>query len=236
MANYLIEFRLRGFAKKYSQELIKEIGRKFRVRGMKNKVSHITLYGPFSTNNERRMISEVLDICKKYNRIHFSMKGVDYFDNPSNKVVYLNISPSDELKQFRLLLASRLRKVTSTISKEDSKNEDGFKFHSTIAFKDVNYKLKDILNHIQNKNHPNIKQTLLRVTILKDSRILYEYDFLLKRLLNRYESLNKNIWRETVSVLKQSSYPATVKTNAVSQKKKSLWGKIKAIFYKDGNS
>jgi len=236
MANYLIEFRLRGFAKRYSQELIKEVGRKFRVRGMKNKVSHVTLYGPFNTNNEQRMVSEVLNVCKNYNRIYFSIKGINYFNNPSNKVVYLDINPSEELKQFRMLLASKLRNITFTVSKEDSKNKDDFKFHSTIAFKDINYKLDDILNHLQNKNHPNIRQTLLRVTILKNSKILYEYDFLLKRLLNRYESLNKHIFRKTIDSLKQKPYPTSaVKMSVMPPQKISLWGKIKAFFYENGN-
>jgi len=56
---------------------------------MKDKVSHITLYGPFETNNEQRMVSEVLNLCKKYNRIYFLLRALIYFNNPTNKVVLL---------------------------------------------------------------------------------------------------------------------------------------------------
>lgn len=236
MAHYLIEFRLRGFAKRYAQELIREIARKFRVRGMKDKVSHITLYGPFTTNNERRMVSEVLNLCRRHNRIYFSIKGVDYFNNPVNKVVYLDIAPSEELKGFRFELASKLRDITSTDSKEDSRNKEDFKFHSTIAFKDIDYKLKQISDHLKNKKHPNIRQTLLRVTILRNGKILNEYDFLQRKLFNRGQALNKKIWQRTIMLLKQKPYPASaVRMNATLPEKKSLWGKIKAFFIKNGD-
>jgi 2'-5' RNA ligase len=236
MAHYLIEFRLRGFAKRYSQELIKEISRKFRVSGMKDKVSHITLYGPFTTNNEKRMVSEVLSLCRRHNRIYFSIKGVDYFDNPSNKVIYLDINPSEELKVFREKLSLKLRAITSTASKEDSKSKENFKFHSTIAFKDINLKMNQILSHLNNRRHPNIRQTLLRVTILRNGKILNEYDFLQRRLFNRRQSLNKQLWMRTISILKQKSYQQTIKTQSIQPKKKSIWDKIKSFFTKNGHS
>ena len=232
MAHYLIEFRLRGFAKRYSQKLIKEIGKKFRVKGMKDKVSHITLYGPFTTNNERKMVFEVLNLCRKYNKIYFSIKGVNYFDNPSNKVIYLEINPSEELKLFREKLSSKLKIITSTTSKEDSKNKENFKFHSTIAFKDINLKMNQILNHLKNKKHPNIRQTLLRVTILKNGKILNEYDFLQAKLFNRKQSLNNKLWKRTISLLKSKSSPQTRMTRYKSM---SILDKIKYFFTKHDN-
>ena len=233
MASYLIEFRLRGFAKRYSQELIKEIARRFRVRGMKDKVSHITLYGPFTTNNERRMVSEVLNLCRQYNRVYFSIKGIDYFNNPSNKVVYLDINPSEDLKKFRFELSSKLRGIASTISKEDSRSQEDFKFHSTIAFKDIDNKFKQILDHLNSKRHPNIRQILLRVTIIRNGKILNEYDFIQKRLFNRRQSLNKQIWMRTIQMLKQNYFSAPKKFfNITPKQNKSIWEKIKLFFLK----
>ncbi|NMB66559.1 2'-5' RNA ligase family protein [Candidatus Woesearchaeota archaeon] len=229
MAHYLIEFRLRGFAKRYSQKLIKEIGKKVRVKGMKDKVSHITLYGPFTTNNEREMVAKVLDLCRKYNRIYFSIKGINYFNNPSNKVVYLDINPSEELKLFREKLSLKLKAITFTTSKEDTKNKADFKFHSTIAFKDINLKMNQILSYLKNIKHPNIRQTLLRVTILKNGKILNEYDFLQKRLFNRKQSLNKKLWKRTISLLKSKTYPSTT---IIQSRSVNLWNKIKSFFTK----
>lgn len=233
MARYLIEFRLRGFAKKYSQNLIREIGRKFKVKGMKNKVSHITLYGPFTTNNERKMVSEVLNICKRHDRIYFSIKGIDYFNNPSNKVLYLNINPSEELRGFREELAIKLRNSTRTESKEDRKNKKDFVFHSTIAFKDIDYKFSQILDSLEGKNHPKIRQTLLRATILKNGKILYEYDFLLKKFLNRRQALSKKIFRETIRRLRSETSP---QKRWNKQSETSVWDRIKSFFTKKAYS
>lgn len=231
MAHYLIEFRMGGFAKRYSQELIRKIARRFKVRGMEDKVSHISLYGPFITNSERKVVSEILNLCRRYNRVYFSIKGIDYFDNPSNKVVYLDILPSEELKMFRFELASRLRRITTTSSKEDTKNKEDFKFHSTIAFKDIDNKLREILGYLKHEKHPNIRQTLLRITILKNGRILNEYDFLQKKLFDRRQSLNKNIWRKTIVLLKQRPYPTSaVKISTTPKEKHSLLDKIKSFF------
>ncbi len=212
MTHYLIEFRVRGYAKRYAKKVIYDVSRKFKVRGMTGKrkvVPHITLFGPFTTKNQKKMVNAVQSICEKYDRIFFSYKGFNYFDNKKNKVIYMDIFPSADLKKFRYDLASVLRKVTSTKSSEDRKSKDKFKFHSTIAFKDIDKKFDRIWNYIKRKKNPNIRQTLLRVTILKNSRILYEYDFLQKRLLNRRESLSKREFGRTIKKLKKPSSEVT---------------------------
>jgi len=38
----------------------------------------------------------------------------------------------------------------------------------------------------------------LRITILRNGKILYEYDLMLKRLLNRRQALSKRIWKKTI--------------------------------------
>ena len=80
-----------------------------------------------------------------------------------------------------------------------------FKFHATIAFKNIEHKFPDIWSYLKEKEEPNIKQQLLRVTIIKNNKILYEYDLKQKKLLNRRQSLSRNIWRKTVSILKSKT-------------------------------
>jgi len=87
MIHYLIEFRFHGYAKKFLKQTIYEVGKKFRVRGVTKKrvVPHITMFGPFQTNNERKVVSEFLSVCKKHNLISFKLKGFRNFDiNESN--------------------------------------------------------------------------------------------------------------------------------------------------------
>ena len=208
MAVYHIEFRIRGHAKKYAKTLIYEVGRKFRVRGMTGRhvVPHISLYGPFFTRQQRDVVASVVKVCSKYRLVPFAFRGFNYFDNSTNKVIYLDIAPSEVLVNLRFELAKALLPITQSKSKEDTKSRADFKFHSTIAFKDIDYKFNDIWRYMHGKEKPDIKQHLLRVTIIKNSKILYEYDLMQQRLLNRRQALNKHIFIETIRKLKSGEH------------------------------
>jgi len=201
---YLIEFRFRGYAKRYAKNLIYDVAREFNVKGVTRKkpVPHITLYGPFQTNDERKLVSEIFSIGRKYELVPFRVKGFDFFDNKQNKVIYLDIEPSEELKCLRRDIAYRLSKFSNGASHDLDHN---FAFHATIAFKDIDYKFDSIWNFIQQRREPYIHQHLLRITIIKNSRILYEYDLMQKRLLNRRQALSKLYWNKTIESLEQKT-------------------------------
>ncbi len=204
MDSFLIEFRLSGYAKKYSQRLISEVARKFRVRGMQDKVSHITLFGPFTTKEPQRVAKAVREVCRKYGFVAFRFKGFNFFNNPRNKVIYLDIDPSDKLKSLRYELAQRLLPITHTKSSQDRKSTDKFYFHSTIAFKDIDHKFNQIWTFLKSQKQPCINNFLIRVTIIKRGRIMYEYDLLQKRLLNRRQALSRVVFRDTVHEIRQN--------------------------------
>ena len=200
-AHYLIEFRLSGYAKKYMKDLIFEVSRKFKVRGVtarKNVVPHITLFGPFTTKNEKEMVSRVVSVVRKYFLVPFKFQGFGYFKE--NHVIFLNVKPSIKLKDLRYEIAQSLLDICKT--QNHDKNVD-FRFHGTIAFKDIEEKFNDIWRYLKRREEPDINQYLLRVTILRNSKILYEYDLMQKRLLNRRQSLSKHYWKKTVSILKE---------------------------------
>ena len=205
MAHYLIEFRFHGYARKYAKGIIYDVSKNFKVKGVTRKkvVPHITMFGPFITRNEKKMISEVANVAKKYTLVPFTVKGFNYFDNSANKVIYLDIEPSEELRQLRYDLASRLKKITTTKSSQDRKNKDEFYFHATIAFKDIDRKFYRILHYLKKKEEPNINQHLVRITILKGRRILCEYDLLRKQMLTRRQALNKQVFQRTIDILKR---------------------------------
>jgi len=202
-ANYLIEFRFHGYAKKYAREMIFDISKKFHVRGITRKrpVPHITLFGPFSTTDEKRVVSQVKSIGRKYCCVPFSLSGFGYFDNKTDKVIYLDIRASEKLKQLRHELSKELKTITKSKSTQDRKNADKFYFHATIAFKDIDRKFKDIWSYVSNKKPPKINQYLLRITILKNSRILYEYDLIQQKLLNRKQALSRAGLKKTIEML-----------------------------------
>jgi 2'-5' RNA ligase len=216
MPHYLIEFRFHGYAKKYLRRLIFEVARRFHVRGLTRKrpVPHITLAGPFETRDIKRMIRDVESVAKSYKLVNFKLKGFGYFNNPEGKVIYADIEPSKELEELRWELAKRLLKYVEL--KEGDKK---FAFHATIAFKDIDRKFSDIWRYLKSKEIPNINQYLLRITILRNGKILYEYDLMLKRLLNRREALSNRIWKKTILRFKMKLFFR----KALSKIKKILW-------------
>ena len=196
MVHYFIEFRFHGYAKKYAKSLIHEVARKFRVRGVtRNRaVPHIALFGPFTTRHEKKTVSEVVNVGREFSLVPFIVRGFDYFDK-EHKVIYLDVNPSVELKELRRELAQRLGKISDS---QPWDNQKQFQFHSTVAFRDIDRKFSKIWGYIKEKEEPNIKQHLLRITILKGKRILYEYDLMLKKLLNRRQALSRYWLNKTI--------------------------------------
>jgi 2'-5' RNA ligase len=197
MPQYLIEFRFHGYAKRYLKGAIFEVARRFHVRAVTRKrpVPHISLAGPFETRDIKRVIMDVKSVAKNYDLVNFKLKGFGYFNNPNGKVIYADIEPSKELEELRWELAQRLMKYAELKEWDRKKN---FSFHATIAFKDIDRKFSDIWRYLQNIEIPNINQYLLRIAILRNGKILYEYDLMLKRLLNRREALSNRIWKKTI--------------------------------------
>ena len=202
---YRVEFRLHGYAKRYAKILIFDISKKFRVNGITRKraVPHVTLFGPFTATNIMQVLSEIVDMSKKYDLIPFQICGFDFFNNHKKKVIYLNIKPSKNLERLREDISQRLLKITNTKSDYDSKRN--FYFHATVAFKDIDSKFSKIWNYLKQKEQKNINQHLLRITILKGNKMFYEYDLMQKRLLNQRQSKNKVLWKRTIEILKQKT-------------------------------
>ena len=201
MQKFLIEFRLHGYAKYYAKNLSKEISESFNIPSARRVVPHITLYGPATTNDIKRVISIVQRIGQKYTLVPFTINGFGNYAEHSN-VIYLDVAPSSELKALRQELSDALQKISSC-SPFDKTQEFGF--HSTIALKVTSDKLSQIWNYIKQKKAPNIQQHLLRITILRyDRTILCEYDLVLKKMLSRRKALSRFWWRRTISKYKDS--------------------------------
>jgi calcineurin-like phosphoesterase family protein/2'-5' RNA ligase len=223
--SFFIEVRLLpGYAKYYAKDLTEDIARKFKVKGAIavkgagrwGAIPHIALYGESQTDDIGKIVSEVERIGQKYSPTPFRIKGFDYFDK-EHKVIYLDVEPSPELEWLRWELAQSLSKI-STHKPWDKERK--FEFHLTIAFKDIDKKFNKIWDYVKSIEEPNINQYLLRITILgRNRRILYEYDLVLKRLLNRREALSKHLWRKTVNRLREMQ-------GQPLERRLSLWQKL----------
>ena len=140
------------------------------------------------------MVSEVVNVGREFSLVPFIVKGFNYFDK-EHKVIYIDIDPSTKLRELRRELAQRLSKISDS---QQWDNKEQFQFHSTVAFRDIDRKFLKIWEYIKEKEEPNIKQHLLRITILKGKRILYEYDLILKKLLNRRQALSRYWFNKTI--------------------------------------
>lgn len=202
MANFLVEFRMRGYAREYAKEVVCSVAKKFGVKGVTRKkvVPHISLYGPGRTENIRKVISAIEKVGRRYTLVPLKVKGFGFFDKRP-KVIYFDISPSQELEELRWELSKELQKISTGQTWDTQRNHA---FHATIAFRDIDTKFNGIWSYLKSKEEPNINQYLLRITVLgARGRIVCEYDLVLNRLLNREEALSRYWWRKTTNKMRE---------------------------------
>jgi len=235
MNNYLVEFRVRGHAKRYLKSLMYELDKRFKLKRAFSAggVPHISLFGPFTTKNEYLLKKEFCNICRRYDTITFKFKGFGTFDNPSNKVIFMDVIPSEELRQFRYDLSKTLSRTCFSKSSFDKCPKEEFDFHATIVFKKIDEKFFQIWKCLQKKEVPHINQVLLRATIIRGNKILCEYDFLQNKLLNRRQSLNRKIFSKTIRLLKSKKRGLFIENDFTekenldkSETEYSFWDKI----------
>jgi len=188
MSRYLIEFRFFGRAKYDIKGLIREINKKFKIRNKRRPVPHITLVGPFTTKNEKRLVSDFKRLCDGQEIMDFSVVGFSTFED--TRVVYIDIEPAQGLDEFRWKLSKTLQQYCNLSPYDYNKK---FEYHATLARNLNPIKFNKIKDYIKKKPKPRFKHVLMRVTLLRNSKILFEYDFLQRRLLNRKQALDQNI-------------------------------------------
>lgn len=209
--SYLIEFRFSGYAKEAIKELKKNIARNYHVKSQ--KVPHITLVGPISTRDEKRLVKEVKDVCKHYELVKFKLDGFDSFED---RVIFVKIKPSEELEQLRLELYEKLKEFCD-VSEFDS--ESNFTFHATLV-KDMQRKFDRIWEYLKTWKIPEMDQYVIRVTVIKNFRILAEYDLLQKKTLDHLKSLDRKTYHKTIEKLDKKREPSEIKFEDVSSKER----------------
>jgi 2'-5' RNA ligase len=198
MNHYLIEFRFFGKSKTEIRKLIWDVNKRYHIRSRHRPVPHISLVGSFNTTDERRLVNDFKNICKKQGLIHFNVAGFDTFEN--NRVIFLDIQPDKKMEMFRRELSTTLQPYCRM---KPYDLEEKFSFHTTITMKLNPAKFEQVKKYISKKTKSNYKHVLLRATLIKNQIILCEYDFLLKKLLNRREAKNRTILSYTFDELKK---------------------------------
>ena len=197
-ANYLIEYRFQGSSKHDIRRMILRLTNKFHLHYAQPKrpVPHITLVGGFTTSDEKQLVKDFASHCAATPLCRFTVNGFGYFHDP--RVVFIDINPSDKLKQFRWSLAQRLKRYCNLKSYD---YQEEFAFHATLALRLGVSDFIKVRRYIDNQPKPKYEHYMIRATLLKNGKILCEYDFLQRRLLNRSEALDGWLLSRTFQLL-----------------------------------
>jgi 2'-5' RNA ligase len=199
MTHYLIDIRLMGSVKHQIRTLSSQLAEKFNL-GNKRVIPHITLAGPFSTTDEQKLIGDFTKICSNQKKIpKYEVGGYGFFDD--TRVVFVTITPDDTLQQFRYQLAQTLSPYCSLRDYDlDSANE--FRFHATLAMKLDWLTFRRIKWYFRNQENVIYRHHPIRATLLRNTRILCEYDFIQERMLSRAQALSKATLMRDLDILK----------------------------------
>lgn len=186
MDKYHIGIRLRGFSKSF----FKVQKAKINNNDMKY-VPHTTLLRPFYTTNENELIKIFTNTLSQYtNPISFQIININYFNN-NKYIIKAEIKKNPKIENIIHSLEGNLEKI---INFKHPKIENRINLHTTIS-KEENL---SIMQNLDQSILP-IDQYLLRIYLLKNKKILREYDFYLNKSLERNDAINKELFKETIN-------------------------------------
>jgi 2'-5' RNA ligase len=199
MTRYLIDIRLMGSTKQQIRTLADQLEEKFRL-GKKLVAPHITLAGPFSTDNEQQLIEDFTRICTGQDAVpKYEVGGYGFFDE--TRVVFVTITPDEALNQFRFQLAQAIAPYC-TLRDYDRDTAEEFRFHATLAMKLDWLTFRRIRWYFRNQEPVVFRHHPIRATLLRNSRILCEYDFVQERMLTRAQALSKATMKRDLEILR----------------------------------
>jgi 2'-5' RNA ligase len=188
MTRYLIDIHLMGSVKHQIRTLSDQLQEKFNL-GEKLVVPHITLAGPFSTDNEEKLVEDFTRICTNQKVTpKYELGSYGFFDN--TRVVFVTITPDENLRQFRYQLSRALSPYCS-LRNYDLDSAEKFRFHATLAMKLDWLTFQRIKWYFRGQGGVTYRHHPIRATLLRNSRILCEYDFIQARMLSRAQALSK---------------------------------------------
>jgi 2'-5' RNA ligase len=199
MTRYLIDIRLMGSLKHQIRTLSYHLQQKFSL-GNKLVIPHITLAGPFSTNDEKKLIEDFIRVCSDKKEIpKYELGGFGFFDG--SRVVFVTITPDETLKQFRYQLSQAISPYC-TLRKYDLDSAEDFRFHATLAMKLDWLTFRRIKWYFRGQERVIYRHHPIRATLLRNSKILCEYDFIQNRMLTRAQALSRATMKRDFEILR----------------------------------
>jgi len=199
MTRYLIDIRMMGSVKQQIRALSDHLEEKFGI-GNKLVVPHITLAGPFSTENEEKLIADFTRVCTDQTEIpNYELGGYGFFDD--SRVVFVTITPNGTLQQFRYQLSRAISPYCS-LRRYDLDSAEEFRFHATLAMKLDWLTFQRIKWYVRRQDSVLYRHHPIRATLMRNAKILCEYDFIQERMLSRAQALSRATRKRDFAILK----------------------------------
>jgi len=199
MSRYLAEVRL-GKEKAYFREMIHDVRDRFGLSSSKRPVPHVTLFGPYDTNQGYEVKRRTQDVLSNYRLVPYRVTGFDCFQDGG--VVYADVEPSDELRQLRADLVDALKPVTSDHRPWDF--ETRYDYHITIAM-NVQSKQSRVLDYLRSEYELDMMLYAKRITALDSREMMWEWDVPRHTELSSKEATSRASWRKTTITLNELS-------------------------------
>jgi 2'-5' RNA ligase len=199
MTRYMIDIRLMGSVKHQIRTLIDHLQEKFSI-GNRLVTPHITLAGPFSTDHEKKLVGDFTRVCTDQVEIpKYELGGYGFFDG--SRVIFVTITPDETLKRFRYQLSRAIAPYCS-LQAYDLDDADTFRFHATLAMKLDWLTFRRIRWYFRGQEDVVYRHHPIRATLLRNSKILCEYDFIQQRMLTRAQALSKATMKRDFEILR----------------------------------
>ena len=204
MDKYFIEFMIIGSMKNDIRSIVYDVRKELNLEGSR-PIPHISIvYDPTPKNarrDERKLIGDFNSICSKYPLMEFQFWGFDSFTD--NGAAIIKIIPPQRMIDLRWDLICRLREYCVLHPKYDA-TKNYYIPHVAVVLKLSPEKLGDVMGHLDSFEQPRKHYYMARATLLKNGKILREYDFVLRRSLARIEALNKRIEARTLAGIRET--------------------------------
>jgi calcineurin-like phosphoesterase family protein/2'-5' RNA ligase len=198
-ASYFVEIRLGGDIKARLRDIIHDIADRFDEHTLvrSHYVPHITLYGPFRTEQENVVLARLRDICAQYDFVPYRLSGFEHFDHDT---VYADVQSSHALRQLRYELSQALWPVTHDEQEWD--HNRWCQFHSTVA-RNVGEKFSDIWEYVTAEYDLEYEGYVERVTLIRNGDIVKEYSIPQARFLSPSAATAKPAWERDETLIER---------------------------------
>ena len=162
---YVVALMFKDELKEYHFNLTKRISKEFDVRDIGKRIDpHITVKSLGDLENEElQRVEEILEIvCGKTESFEVTVRGIDRFNI---RVIFLDVLEDRPLRKFYENIYSKLMSDVR-IPVLDKFEGEKKRFHSSVASRDIKYKIEEIVRFLKNED-PKFSQEFNSACILK---------------------------------------------------------------------